>query len=468
VGLYEETNTDLLAPMPEGFQRLKSLHVDFSGQRPLKPFKLSIPQPAGVPSDAQVFIAREVNVFGQKKLMVVDTTAINDGRIQASSPPWPGCTAAGIYTMILNQSLQLGFISGTVGAPGLAVHAMDLVFITTSTDFIMPVRIGQNITITVSDMDTGDTLYEKVMPGPTVMGQVYSFGKVSNDKEPPLLLRSTGIESLTFDVTAIEVKSKGITIKPIPNALTGKVESIAIFGDGVATVDSGRIRVYKLINNTFQEQSPLITVDENGDFQETTYNAVNSDRFILTIEKGGVPTNQEFVLSFSEPIKDPQEYEEAQTPIELYEIDKESGEEKIIDIFSERLPSQTDLVIRPRIQLKDGTTYQLQLKEISDWSENKIALTFDFQTDQSRRIDFFGMQDVYDTLLIGGYLYVAEGYMGLRVLDVSNPANMMAKTEYRNFAGGVKGLAGMAMINWWWWAGETPARGLLKYSIFPM
>jgi len=51
------------------------------------------------------------------------------------------------------------------------------------------------------------------------------------------------------------------------------------------------------------------------------------------------------------------------------------------------------------------------------------------------------MQDVYDTLLMGGYLYVAEGYMGLRVLDVSNPTRMIAKTEYRNFAGGVKGLA---------------------------
>ncbi|MCP4142952.1 MAG: hypothetical protein GY755_22130, partial [Chloroflexi bacterium] len=273
VGITGAVEPATLAPMVEGYQRLKTFAVDFGGKTPLKPFKLSIPVPPGVTAESQVFIAKEVELLGEKKLMILDSTSIKNGRIETNSPPWPGCTAEGIYTMMLNQSLQLAFITGLTGAPGCAASAMDMTFIVgQDRRFIMPVPINRDFTLTIKDTDTGETLYEKQMPGPTSIGQAFDFGKVSDDEEPAWIKDSTGVATLSFAVGAQKVESRGITITPNNASNSAEIESILIEGKEGTTVISGendlpgKVRLFKLKK-----------VEVEGNKPENKYVPVDSD-----------------------------------------------------------------------------------------------------------------------------------------------------------------------------------------------
>jgi RHS repeat-associated protein len=245
VGIYKETDPLVLAPMAEGFQRLGALRVDFGGVIPNKPFKLSIAAPPTPPDpnspitpDSQLFIANEVEVFGQKKLMVVDTAALKDNntRIETNSPPWPGCSAEGIYTMMINSIYQLSYITGMVGSVGAAVMCMDLVFITSGPQFIMPIPINRNVTLTARDLTTGETIFKQDLTGPTMQGQVYNFGVASNDKECPTVTGVTGLTVMGFDVTGQRMESRGITITPQLDG--GLVNSILVEGVDGTTLET--------------------------------------------------------------------------------------------------------------------------------------------------------------------------------------------------------------------------------------
>ena len=91
----------------------------------------------------------------------------------------------------------MGFITGSVTRVGSVVAAMDLVFFTHTPDFIMPVWVNKQIDIEVKDPDSGEVLFERTMPGPTQLGQVYTYGKVTDDEEGPYLLKSSGIKTFS-------------------------------------------------------------------------------------------------------------------------------------------------------------------------------------------------------------------------------------------------------------------------------
>ncbi len=127
VRIEEEKNGNLLAPVPEGYQRLKSVNVDFSGMTPAKPFKLSIPSNIGGQND-QIFVAKELFTFGQRKLMIVESASLKDGRIEVNSPPFPGLLSAGTYTFLFTTT-PLGFLSFSVAQLGLAYFAWEFAYL---------------------------------------------------------------------------------------------------------------------------------------------------------------------------------------------------------------------------------------------------------------------------------------------------------------------------------------------------
>jgi hypothetical protein len=60
---------------------------------------------------------------------------------------------------------------------------------------------------------------------------------------------------------------------------------------------------------------------------------------------------------------------------------------------------------------------------VLDRSGNGLEMTCEFRSKGSRRFySLEQMEEVYDTLLVGGRLFVAAGYQGVKVYDVSNPA----------------------------------------------
>ncbi|HPB56463.1 MAG TPA: Ig-like domain-containing protein, partial [Candidatus Aminicenantes bacterium] len=144
VRLEGVADSGLLGVAPESFSRLQALRVDLGGARANKPFRLSIPTPSGLPADSQLFIAREVELFGEKKLMVLDTCAFKEGnRIEVNSPPWPGVTKEGVYSFLVNLQFRLGFVNASITSLPSVVEAIGLVFFCDqSPQFIFPVPIN--------------------------------------------------------------------------------------------------------------------------------------------------------------------------------------------------------------------------------------------------------------------------------------------------------------------------------------
>ncbi|MCP4119517.1 MAG: Ig-like domain-containing protein, partial [Desulfobacteraceae bacterium] len=387
--------------------------------------------------------------MGEKKLMILDSTSIKNGRIETNSPPWPGCTAEGIYTMMLNQSLQLAFITGLTGAPGCAASAMDMTFIVgQDRRFIMPVPINRDFTLTIKDTDTGETLYKKTMPGPTSIGQAFSFGTVSDDKEPAWIKHAAGVAALSFEVGALEVVSGGITITPHFNSSNGEIDYITVAGEAetaVITGDNdlpGRVRIFKLstlesAKKEYFQVDYQMEVNKNGSFSGTAP-ANKGDRFILTIEQGDIPLGQEFMISFSEPLDS-----EQQPPIEIYEKSAEGRTKHDVNVLL--LETGTEVRVQTAYQFKENTRYEMRINGVVDRAGNPLNLTCDFRTKKSNNFKTVrNLNEVYDTLLIGGKLFVAAGQDGLKVYNVSNPAQIDSQAKpafsYRNFVGAVRGL----------------------------
>ncbi len=75
-----------------------------------RPVTDSIPVPAGVTADTKMFIAKEELIFGQRKLMILDTVKLKEGRLEVNSPPWPEIEEKGDFSFIaVAQSHKIGF-----------------------------------------------------------------------------------------------------------------------------------------------------------------------------------------------------------------------------------------------------------------------------------------------------------------------------------------------------------------------
>ncbi|MCP5045845.1 MAG: Ig-like domain-containing protein, partial [bacterium] len=396
VGIAQITDTNTIAPLPldMGYESLNAMNVDFSGQTPNKPFKLSFPAPAGVTVDDPFFMARQVDVLGEKKWMVIDTASLKNGRIEVNSPPFPGCTSEGIYRTMKNSSYAMAFMTGTATSVPAVVAAMDLVYLVDlgNPDFIIPVPIrptDEKIHVDVKDLITGETLYQTESPALTQEGQVYNFGKVSNDIEPPAIIQSTGILCYSFSVSAGKENSKGVTITP--QVSNGEVSSILIEADPGTTVvldgsdpdaPKGRVGVYKLVKEgqgpdekwQYKEIKTIDAIDD-GSFSGTV-DAKTGEKIILTIETDDIDLNREFILTFSEPVA---EVDAKDSRFSL----QEEGPDPELDIYTQSLPTQTRVSIKPGRQLEEGKRYTLELKDYPDLAGNTISLKTFFRTKKS-------------------------------------------------------------------------------------
>jgi len=335
--------------------------------------------------------------------------------------------------------------------------------------------VNTQVNIVVKDLYTAATIYEKATPGPSLAGQVYNFEKVTDqsDKEPPMIVKSTGILTFGFDVTSQTISNQGITITPHLDD-KGQVSGIKIEGtagvaatkrdDDPAGTPYATIRVYKLQKPENSDRFEYIevktlTADRNGSFpiqedgQEIeSIPAKQGDRMVVSVEKGGIALNQEFVLSFSEPLDTDYETGNVPIPISIYEYEGEDRTGKEIPVKT-GLPevngqvTGTEVIVKLENQLDENRVYVLKTEDnqgngLSDRSGNELKIACNFRAKRSYRLfEETGTHDVLDTLLMGSTLFVASGFQGIRVFDVSNPTGIHLIATYTNFAGKVQGLA---------------------------
>ena len=194
IRLEKITGQSLLLQNPEKFTRLDAIRVDF-GVMARKPVKLSVVAPQGISAGSKMFIAREVEIFGEKKLMIVDSVSYKEGRIETNSPPWPGVREGGIFSFLLSKIQSMVYLSGTLPTLTSVFMAGDLVYYpdminSNSNKYIIPVEKNTDIKIQVKDIITGETLFEgeensgSEGEGTHEININYGF-----DREPPMLDR---------------------------------------------------------------------------------------------------------------------------------------------------------------------------------------------------------------------------------------------------------------------------------------
>ncbi|NIO63441.1 MAG: hypothetical protein GTN53_06240, partial [Candidatus Aminicenantes bacterium] len=358
------------------------------------------------------------------------------------------------------------------------IFAGELCYIPDNYYYVFPVPVSSNVTISEKDLVTGDILLKKEIQTPSLPGQVYSFqgipgeGDFSSDITPPLIVQSQGLLIFGFDVSGQVVEYRDVTFTPQTDTM-GHVIGMEIKGkpgtsvvkrsDDPAGLPRGLIRVYKLViinpeeSNRYEYQL-ISSIDANGDgsFFKTLLAEEpegeplfkEGDRVLITVEKGGIPLDQEFVLVFSEPlyvnvdinninmntnINSNETLEPGiDLPITIKDITQPDSPENI-NIQTRLLNSGTEVRIKPLSQLKENHVYILQtfdetrteLPDLMDCSGNPLHIQCNFRAKRSYNLYFESTnQEVYDTELIGSRLFVAAGYDGLRVLDVSYPSHM--------------------------------------------
>ncbi len=460
VGLYEITDPQALAPVPQDFERLKAFKLDFGGKQANKPVDISIPAPAGITDSSNIFAAREVEAFGQKRMMIIDATVIKNGRIYTACEPFEDhCRQidGSIYFLRMIFS-SVAFVSGTVGIPGTVVMYGDLVYFPENNYYVFPVPVNRDVKIIVKDEKVGEPIFEKTVPGLSLAGQVYSFQKITDtrDNEPPIIVKSSGLLTFGFDVTAQAIESQGITITPTLDGI-GWVTAIKIEGKaGTAVVlreddpvgtPNAYIRVYKLRMKQDSNEYEYAEIDQfeayrDGSFSRDNIAAFQGDRVMVTVEKGDIPLNQEFILSFSEPLST--DYENGNVPVSI--VDQTEGMQKEITLYSQLLESGTEVSIKLGNQLKENHVYALRTWSgadiLSDRSGNKLAIQCNFRAKRSYGLYAeTGTHEVFDSLLMGSRLFVAAGFEGLRILDVSNPSDVKTISTYNTFPDKIQGLA---------------------------
>ncbi|MCP4215586.1 MAG: hypothetical protein GY765_13110, partial [bacterium] len=489
VGLYPVDITEEspalteMATMPEGFQRIGALHVDLSGAGVEKAFSISIPSPQNIPADAQnLFVALEVSVNGERKLMMTDPAHVVNGRIESGVlpteqvDPWPGCQSQGIYSFVYAPGVAIGFVKGTVAESSHVVSTSS--FASTfvhmvehgGLNFILPVAAGSGpVSLKVSDPFTGETVYEGTVTAPDNGGYEVSAGLLFQDNQSPQLTEISGLKVSTITVPYSEVTAGGLTISPYTGTTPGynpdsnvngpacapddgdgsgganeevTVTITAEPGSSVNTTDTndsgGTVRIYKVSSSGLEPLGEPFEAEPDGSFTKSGIPAKPGETIIVATEEGEIPTNQSFTFTFNEP------------------LDNSVTREGYVKIVTKGNPADSPkvqvtlskdnktLTIRPKTSLKQGVKYML-IVNTEDWSGNHFDFTGDFRTMASNRIGSYQNTNsnfkVFDSVPYGGYLFVAAGEAGIQVLDVSNPAAAKNVLTLKNFSGELRGIA---------------------------
>ncbi|MCP4217762.1 MAG: hypothetical protein GY765_24185, partial [bacterium] len=487
VGLYPVDITEEspalteMATMPEGFQRIGALHVDLSGAGVEKAFSISIPSPQNIPADAaNIYVAFEVSVDGERKLMMVDSAHIADGRLQSgplapsSTLTWPGCQSQGVYSFIHSPTLDIAFVNGTVADNNhvVSTSSFDSTFVHMGehggTNFIVPVAAGSgSVSLTVSDPYSRETVYEGTVSAPGSGGYGVSAGLLFQDDLSPELAEVSGLNVMNITVPYSEVTAGGMTISPYtgttpgynPDSNVNGPASAPAGGDGsgdadeisititaeknttVNTTDTnesgGMVRIYKVTSKGLVQLVEPFEAEPDGSFSKSGVPVKPGEKIVVATEKGEVPTNDSFTFIFNEGLDDSVTQEGNVT---IVNRDNASDSPEVLVTLSK---DKKILTVRTKINLKQGAKYKLSIKVI-DKAGNKFDFTGDFRTINSNRIDSYANTNtnfkVFDSVPYGGYLFVAAGDAGIQVLDVSNPAAAKNVLTFKNFSGELRGI----------------------------
>ncbi|MCF6180319.1 MAG: hypothetical protein L3J63_13185, partial [Geopsychrobacter sp.] len=121
IKLTQVAEVELPHPIPPEAIFIGAVDLDNGGFPFQKEVKLSIPAPAGLPTDAQFFVAQpkiHVNADGSEEevYVIIDSAKRVDGRITTASPPFAGIHGFGIFTFLMAQpSIGPVTISGRLG-----------------------------------------------------------------------------------------------------------------------------------------------------------------------------------------------------------------------------------------------------------------------------------------------------------------------------------------------------------------
>ncbi|MBU4405659.1 MAG: Ig-like domain-containing protein [Candidatus Aminicenantes bacterium] len=430
VRVEAETNLQNLAVAPADFSRLQAMKIDFAGAVPLKTYRVSIPAPAGLPVDAKFFVAHEVTVFAEKKLMIVDTCALNNGRIEVNSPPWPGLLKAQSAVLsILITSMSYSMVSGYSPSASAMAAAMDLVYIcdtATTANFIFPIRAGADFTLTIRDLTTGEVLFSALKTASAVPGQIYELSEnLSNDYECPKLLAVSGLNVASFQWTAARVATATVTVEPVDN------NTCRISGPAHAAAPAGKIRIqvyhFDPLSGRETVSGSEFTANQDGSFAISSVAVRFGDKVLIAVEKDNVALDNQFNLAFSESLKDV----DMSGLIKLQEL----VSLKEIPCLVELAAGKTSVTVRPKQSLMEDTRYSLVIRDLRDRNGNALNLVMDFRTGKAVTLDLEETGGAYESILYGRYLIVAAGDQGLKIVDVANPGALATVGVYNAFPG---------------------------------
>ncbi|TFG44122.1 MAG: hypothetical protein E4H48_00965, partial [Syntrophobacterales bacterium] len=430
VRVEAESNAQNLAVAPADFSRLQAMKIDFAGAVPLKTYRVSIPAPASLPAGASFFVAHEVTVFGEKKLMIVDTCALNNGRIEVNSPPWPGLlkTQSAVLS-ILTTSMAYSMVSGYSPSAWAMAAAMDLVYIcdtATTANFIFPVRAGADFTLTIRDLTTGETLFSALKTASPVPGQTYELSEnLSNDFERPKLLAVSGLNVASFQWIAARVATATMTVEPVDN------NTCRVWGAAHAAAPAGKIRIqvyhFDPLSGRETVTGSEFTANQDGSFAIAAVAVQFGDKVLIAVEKDNVALDTQFNLAFSESLKDV----DMTGLIKLQEL----VSLKEIPCLVEPAAGNTSVTVRPKQSLMEDTRYSLVIRDLQDRNGNALNLVMDFRTGKAVTLDLEETGGAYESILYGRYLIVAAGDQGLKIVDVADPGNMATVGVYNAFPG---------------------------------
>ncbi|MEW6365908.1 MAG: Ig-like domain-containing protein, partial [Acidobacteriota bacterium] len=418
------TDPSQLLPNPDGLVRLSALTLDMEGHRASKPLKLSMPAPADLPADSQMFIAREVFVLGQRKMMVMDTCSVHDGRIEVNSPPWPGVSEEDAIYFMRNDGQLLAFASGSCQGSWAIVSAGDLVYVVdpgTSGQFIVPVRAGNTITLVIRDANTGDIIFSQEIQNLTPNQQYVFTAPVTTDHRRPQLLQATPASVLNVGWFGAKLVTSKMQFAP-------SGAGVRITGQAGAT--GGRVNVfrYTVDPDTQAEriESAQTEADVEGGFGIDVAARVG-DQLLVAAESNEVDVEPVFVLEFDEPV---------QPTDALKDVarirDRDTG--ALIPCVVDPPSSWSSLTVRAELRLQEQRKYQLEILRIKDLSGNSYSaaepLAIPFTTRKSVSLEVEKTGRVSGMVLYGKYILAACNDQGLQVLDASDPGDLTPVSSY--------------------------------------
>ncbi|MCP4214577.1 MAG: RHS repeat protein, partial [bacterium] len=397
----------------------------------------------------------------ERKLMVVDEAYVYNGRLwsgelEKGQLAWPGCKTSGTFSFIHNTDNNIGFIKGNLSDSSHTAGAdsFDSRFMFSAAsgglDFILPVALGEPVTLEVFDLDTGERLYtnQYTLDG---SGTIVDGGKIHTTKEPPVLENAKGLRTIIMEVppTDVAVKSEGVTFQP-KKGDSGEITGVDISADAGTAVDTtysggkkGKVRVYNISKEGYREVGNFET-EADGSLAVQNVAAKAGDRLLVSFEKGEIPTDQSFTLSFSHPLYP---IVEEDKNIRIYEkAEGVSGEGEEIKVNLTTSADHMSVTVKAENQYKEGKRYTLVVEGLLDIMGNAIDFKSDFRILKSKNLSHFTAPesgfDINDSVPYGGYLFVAAGAAGLEVLDVSNPESVKrVSVDTGSIGGVVRGVA---------------------------